>query len=698
MQKLLLKRIGEVLDFIQCPLPLEKTKYFELLPAIVYWLEANYYDDDLAGITMEEVGACYESFISTEASRTMNISSENILIGFHLKACVYETYPLYAEDIHYKVIEYIDRHPANEHGRPYAVAHYGALFVEKAEGYFKATGRRFDINEEFFLLLKAFYQSDEADNALELFESMMNDTWGEKGSYSRICGKVFRRHFTVKTLSPGLAVMKMFQGGASNTENSAEDTIGNYITPTWTFNSSSDVKRYFYDKAKALVRQQRVVSVFDYEVAQLHEVKKLIENYIKERNPLSGLLILSLATGIDAEDWIKMMKARSKSIKLSEEKDFYWYRLHKVGYDTKSFEGMARYSQETRSKVKVTLPAFLQGIVKDIDLPENISIKLIREHLNVFNASNNLHLTPARIRKSFRAFASDVCNVDEITIAYIANMFAETSITQSFYTQVTANHLSDKLADILSDLFNKLGLIELAMLPEQTNHIKENYGSRAAPEIKTMVYLFKNIREMYYSADSLKIRMNWLSFYSYLGLQLTTSLRRLTKNSKSLIADDFSEVILRDKDNNRHYEFRVISLCDVIAEQLRIMQRYRQTLRLPGHDTSVDSYFKLTDLLYHIPPRTENKYYDKGIVEAHYFNKIGIGNNCITMNFCRHFLRTTLKERKFSYEITNYWLGHMTEGLEMTNKYSFAGMPDVQREIVGMQDLLINECCYEVLK
>jgi hypothetical protein len=165
-----------------------------------------------------------------------------------------------------------------------------------------------------------------------------------------------------------------------------------------------------------------------------------------------------------------------------------------------------------------------------------------------------------------------------------------------------------------------------------------------------------------------------------------------------LIADDFSEVILRDKDNNRHYEFRVISLCDVIAEQLRIMQRYRQTLRLPGHDTSVDSYFKLTDLLYHIPPRTENKYYDKGIVEAHYFNKIGIGNNCITMNFCRHFLRTTLKERKFSYEITNYWLGHMTEGLEMTNKYSFAGMPDVQREIVGMQDLLINECCYEVLK
>jgi len=698
MQELVIKRIREVLDFIQCPLPLEKSKYFELLPAIIYWLEENYYDEELSGITMEEVGAFYESFTSLEASKTMNISSENILVGFHQKACVYDAYPLYAFDIHFKVIEYIDRHPNNEHQRPYYVAHYGSLFVGKADEYIKSTGQRLGIGAELFYALKEFYKSDEDDDLLELFESMMNDTWGEKGSYSKICGKRFRKHFSVKTLSPGLAVKKMFQGGVSNAENSAEDTAGNYLTPSWTFNSSADVKRYFYDKAKSFVRQQRVVSIFDYEVVQLHEVKKLIESYLKEKKPISGLLILSSATGIDVEDWVKVINGKCKSIKLSEEKDFYWYRLHKVGYDTKTFKGMEKYSRQAISKVKVVLPAFLRGIVQEIDLPDNISLKIIREHISAFNKLNHLHLTPARLRRFFRAFASDVCNVDEITIAYISDAFAETSITQSFYTRVTANHISNRLADVLSELFNKLGFTDLAMLPEETNYISENYGSRAAPDIDTMVYLFKNIRAMYYSADNLKMRMNWLSFYSYIGLQLTTSLRRLTKNSKSIIADDFSEVILRDKDNNRHYEFRVIRLCDVISEQLKIMQQYRQTLKMPGHITAVDSYFKLTDLLYHIPPRTANKYYEKGIVESQYFNKLGIANNCITMNFCRHFLRTTLKERQLSYEIVDYWLGHMTEGLEMTNKYSFAEMAKVQEEIVRMQGVLIKECGYEVLK
>ncbi|ADD69426.1 hypothetical protein Dacet_2669 [Denitrovibrio acetiphilus DSM 12809] len=698
MQELVTKRIMEALDFIQCPLPLAKENYDELLPAIIYWLHESFDDDELDDISIEYVASLYEHFTSIEVGKTLNKSDQNILIGFHIDACQHEAYQYYAYEIHHKLVDFDKQYPNNIHQRFYNASLAARVFVASADAYLQRTGKVINIHEIIFSdMLDTIVEQDEKH--IERFDKIMHDAWEEGNSYTRICGKRIRKFFRIKSHGGDNSYLQILSASHSQVEVSADNSVRNYIVPAWTYCPTSEVKKYFYEKTTQFVRQSRVVSIYDYDVVQLHEMKKLLDDYQRRQHPITALLILSALSGVDVDDWSKILRGNKyRSIKLSEDKDYYWFHLHKVGYHSKSFKSMSRYSQNTRLKVKVVLPAFLCELVQSIELPERLSLNDIKEHINAFNHINYTHITPARIRKFFRAFASDVCGQNDLTIAYISNTFAETSFTQTFYTRISAEYIGNRFADVVSELLHRLGFTELTMLPEQACVYNENYGSRAVPEVETMQYIFKNIRELYYSEIKLKEKLNILSFYTYIGLQLTSSLRRIASESKSLIASDFSHVILRDKDSQRKQEHRIVDLCDDIKEQFRILKRYRETVSIAGYITPVYEYFELTDLLYHLGHKDKLGYYDKGTVESRYLSRIGIERNCIVMNFCRHFLRTNLMQKNFDYEIANYWLGHVTDGIELNNIFSFADMPEVQLEIITMQSKLLAECGYEVIK
>lgn len=696
MRQVTLKHdIQKVLKHLQVKeLPLSETEFISLIPAIRLWLDILFEEMNYGAISDEDI-ASFTFVFGTSHRKTIQYTHDDGIISFHVRACVYPHYDLYCEDIHIKLLEVQDQYPNNEHNKLYEatlVARHFFNIIEILIPYGnapKALSREF-IDSFFILPL-----SKESQYLLDRFYDLMFEKWevGVTG-YTRIGGKRVQKRTIFRDPFNMTSFLEHAKASSKEPESVIENTKTIKINPPASFTNTLASKRMQRHAVKNAIQRQRTITMFDYDIAQLYEIKYLIGHYKssdtdKDRY-VATLLIVSAMTGINATEINLAMRKNSRLIKFDTDFRFYYYDLHDIGYENLSFRDMVKNALPTSKVVKIYLPVIIKDMLNRLSPDVAVSSEDIILQLNLMNNLYDTELSEARIRKFFWAYALERCKISKIICSYISNNFTEMTYTQSFYTQVSANEIYDQHSDFVSTLLAETGHSDLASIGESYQKLDDRYGSRAAPTIQTVRYIINSAKSMFVNSNSRQERLNYLSLYTYFGFQIATSIRPVTQVSRTGLSTDLKSATIRDKDSDAFAEFRIIPLCDVISTQIR-------NLFDENNITIPEQPFLITDILLLRKRNGDHIYFERKHLEKMLFDKIGIGKYELSTNFVRHFLRTELLQRHVSYGIIDYWLGHSTEGTELINKYSFADMQKVNAIIVDLQNALLSEVGFEVL-
>lgn len=694
-----LKQVSEhikfTLEYLQAKeFPLSEKEYISLTPAIRFWLGNLFKERDYGDISDEDI-ASFAFVFGTNPKKTIHYTKADAVISFHSRGCVYKHYTLYCEEIHNKLLDIQAQYPENEHNKIYEASLEARHFLHILESITSSKELPEHLTEEFINFLLELPLSEQDKRHLEKFYQLMFEDWevGETG-FERVGGKRVQKRTLFRDPFNMDSFIEHAKASSKEPEAVIENTKTIKINLPASFTNTLASKRMQRHAVKNAIQRQRTITMSDYDIAQLYEIKHLIGHYKSSDTDkdkfISTLLIVSAMTGINATEINLAIRKNSRLIKFDSEFNFYYYDLHDIGYENLSFREMTKNAIPTSKVVKIYLPVIIKEMLSRLGPDIEVSSEDVILQLNLMNNLYDTELSEARIRKFFWAYAQERCQISKIICSYISNNFTEMTYTQSFYTQVSAKEIYNQHSDLVSTLLAETGDSDLAAIGENYQRFDDRYGSKAAPTIQTVRYIINSVKNMVVNCNSKRERLNYLSLYTYFGFQIATSIRPITQISRTDLDADLKSATIRDKDSDAFAEFRIIPLCDVISTQIR-------NLFEEGNITIPEQSFALTDILFLRKRDGDHIYFERKHLEKMLFDKIGIGKNELSTNFARHFLRTELLQRHVSYGIIDYWLGHSTEGTELINKYSFADIQKINAIIVDLQNTLLSEVGFEVL-